>query len=131
MTYRRLILLPAALAAGVVSLTRRGSDRAALSTAPSTLAAAAPVDQTVITAQETAPIVITSLVAGTSCPALQFRVSTYLIKTSTSTAYEGGSCGSLQAGTKLTSLSGERPNMNEMLVYATRIVIQQTTTAPP
>lgn len=83
-----------------------------------------------IAAQDTA-YVITSLVAGTSCPNLQFQISTYLIKTSAATAYEGGSCASLRSGTKLTALNGERPDMNVMLVYATRIAIQQTTTAPP
>ena len=130
MTCRRLILLLVALVAGIVPLTSCGSDRSALSTAPSVAATAPPIDQGVITAQE-ATYVITSIVAGTACPNLQFHISTYLIKTSASTAYEGGSCASLKAGTTLTGLTGERPNMNEMLVYATRITIQQTTTTPP
>ena len=130
MTYRRLILLLAGIVAGVVTLVGCGSNRSALSTAPSVALTAVPIDQSVITPQETTAYVITSIVAGTSCPNLQFQISTYLIKTSASTAYEGGSCANLQAGTKLTALNGARPNMNEMLVYATRIVIQQTT-APP
>ena len=107
-----------------------GSDRSALSTAPTITAAGAPMDQPVLTAEDTSAIVITSLVAGTACPALQFRVSTYLIKTDASTVYEGGSCASLQAGTKLTSLNVSRPNATELVLYATRIAIQSSTPVP-
>jgi hypothetical protein len=54
-----------------------------------------------------------------------------LIKTTAATAYGGGSCANLQAGTTLAALNGARPNMNDFVVYATQITIQPTTAPPP
>ena len=83
-----------------------------------------------VSAAEASSNTITALVAGTSCPTLQFKIQTYVIKTDTTTRYDGGSCTSLQAGSKLTALSGSRPNNNEQVLYATQITIQSSTPAP-
>ena len=45
---------------------------------------------------------VTSLRAGTSCPALEFVLSDrHLIKTTSSTAYEGGACADIKVGTRV------------------------------
>jgi len=54
---------------------------------------------------------VTSLVSGTACPTLQFKIGTYLFNTDAATTYEGGSCTSIKAGTKIT-------------VTATRVVLK-------
>ena len=77
---------------------------------------------------------VTSLVSGTACPSLQFMISSYVIKTAASTQFIGGSCANIKAGTKLTSLDGTRPDMNELVLYATQITIgsgQSTPTPTP
>src|SRR6266550_848920 len=130
MTFSRSALAAGAVVLGILPAIACGSDRSLTSTAPSSTLLTTPFDQPVITASETS-IVITSLVPGTACPTLQFKVQTYLIKTDATTRYEGGSCSSLQAGTKLTALNGSRPNVNELVVYATQITIQPSTTTPP
>ena len=130
MTLRRYLATASAVLLSILPLVACGSDRAGLLTAPSSALSTSPVDQSVIATAETA-IVITSLVPGTSCPTLQFKVSTYLIKTDATTRYEGGSCTSLQVGTKLTAVNGSRPNIAELVVYATQITIQPVTTPPP
>ena len=130
MTFQRSVLAAGAIVLGILPAIACGSDRSLVSTAPSGALLTTPFDQPVTTASETSPIVITSLVSGTACPTLQFMVSSYLSKTDATTRYEGGSCTSLNAGTKLTTLNGSRPNINEQVVYATQLTIQQTTTTP-
>src|SRR5437868_5090674 len=130
MMFRRSLLASGAIALGILSLTACGSDRPGLPTSPSSAPLALPADQPVIAAAETSGYVITSLVPGTSCPTLQFKIQTYVIKTDATTRYDGGSCTSLQAGSKLTALSGSRPNNSELVLYATQITIQSSTPAP-
>src|SRR4029077_7162811 len=45
--------------------------------------------------------VIGSLSSGTACPALQFLIGSYGIKTDGATQYVGGYCGDLKAGLKV------------------------------
>jgi hypothetical protein len=124
-----MALAVGAIVLGVMPVVGCGSDRSLGPTAPDRILVAAPSEQAVITATST-PLVITSLVSGTSCPTLQFTISSYVIKTDAATKYEGGSCTSLKAGTTLTTLNGSRPNTSELVLYATQITIQSSTTAP-
>ena len=87
-------------------------------------------DQPAVQAAEFTGYVITSLVSGTSCPALQFMIQTYLIKTDAATKYSGGSCTSLRVGTTLKALNGPRPP-SEPVLYATQITIQAATAPTP
>ena len=130
MMFRRSVLATNAIVLGVLTVAACGSDRLGLPTSPSSAPLVPSADQPVIAAADTSGYVITSLVPGTSCPTLQFKIQTYVIKTDTTTRYDGGSCTSLQAGSKLTALSGSRPNNNEQVLYATQITIQSSTPAP-
>src|SRR5206468_1130429 len=120
MAFQRAAWAVGAMVLGVLPVVGCGSDRSLVPTAPGN-ALTAPIDQSVVTASETTPLVITSLVSGTSCPTLQFMISSYVIRTDAATTYSGGSCSSLKAGTKLTTLNGSRPNTNELILYATQI----------
>ena len=86
-----------------------------------------------ISAAETSAIVITSLVSGTSCPALQCMFGAYLFKISpgacpalsflvgpytvtmnSATLYEGGMCTDIKPGTVLR-LSGTKQSDDHVL----------------
>ncbi|MBI3492279.1 MAG: hypothetical protein HY047_10935 [Acidobacteria bacterium] len=60
-------------------------------------------------------VTVTSLVAGTSCPTLQFKIDSYVVQTTAATKYDGGTCASLKAGAKIT-LSGSRADDHEVFV---------------
>jgi hypothetical protein len=144
-TKQRTALTLCAVVLGVVPLVACGSDRSALPTAPaSTLVAPAtaagmPFEiaiaggritaQTGTTTTEAPALAVTSVVSGTSCPSLQFMINNYLIKTDSATAYSGGSCADIKAGTKL-GLIGTLSNQTQLLFYATKITLQSTTTTP-
>lgn len=141
MTLRRLALAVSAVVLGVLPLVACGSDRTGVTTAPSSalstpLSAAAlepPVASSgaSVSASETPSNTITSLVAGTSCPTLQFTIGTYLIKTDSATRYDGGSCATLQAGTKITLQTTRLGGDREQTVYASQITIRPDTTTTP
>jgi len=57
-------------------------------------------------------------------------IYTYVIKTDASTTYQGGSCASIHAGTRLT-FTGTRPSNNELLFNASQITISTETTPTP
>ena len=136
MTFRRLGLALSAVVLGVLPVIACGSDRSGVTTAPSSALSIAPATAAVepsvqwssarISAADAPSNTITSLVAGTSCPTLQFKISTYLIKTDTATRYDGGSCATLRAGTKITLQVTRLGGDNEQTVYASQITIQQT-----
>jgi hypothetical protein len=44
---------------------------------------------------------VTSLVAGTACPTLQFKVQGITVKTDATTLFEGGTCADIQVGVKV------------------------------
>jgi len=111
---------PSTGAAGLSAVSTGAADLSAVSASASASAAA-----------ETAYNTISSLVAGTSCPTLQFKISTYLIKTDTATRYEGGSCASLAVGTKLTLQATRIGSSSEQTVYASQITIIPDTTPTP
>jgi Domain of unknown function (DUF5666) len=123
------IIIASGLAVGVVVSAGCRSDRTALSTAPSATLAPSLTSQPIVIAQDTS-YVIGSLVPGTACPTLQFTIGTYVIRTDAGTAYDGGSCVSLQAGTKLTTLSVTRASSTDTLLYATKIGVQGSTRTP-
>ena len=141
MAFRRLGLALSAVVLGVLPVIACGSDRSGVTTAPSSALSIAPATAAVepsvqwssarISAADAPSNTITSLVAGTSCPTLQFKISTYLIKTDTATRYDGGSCATLRAGTKITLQVTRLGGDNEQTVYASQITIQQTTTPTP
>src|ERR1700760_881844 len=123
MTFQRVTFVCGVFVLGVFTLVSCGADRSVMPTAPSGVLAAA-VDQSQVAGTGT-PLVITSLVSGTACPNLQFMISSYVIKTDSSTMYTGGSCTSLKAGTTLTTLNGSRPNTKETGLYAPQIAVHE------
>lgn len=44
---------------------------------------------------------VTSIVAGTSCPTLQFMIGTFLIKLDANTVFDKGSCADIKVGTRV------------------------------
>jgi hypothetical protein len=79
--------------------------------------------------QELAFNAVTSLVAGTACPTLQFMISSYAIRTDANTRYEGGSCATVRAGTRV-ALTATRTGDNPQAVYASLITFAPSTTPP-
>jgi hypothetical protein len=137
---RRTAWAVGAFAIGVLPLIACGSDRAGLPTTPSNaLSVTATTTRdpgtpsgSGISAQETTatPVTVTSLVSGTACPTLQFKISTYLFKTNADTRYDGGSCASIKAGTKIT-LTATRANDNDQVFYVSQITMRPDTTPAP
>jgi hypothetical protein len=108
-----------------------------VTTAPSSvlssaLSSTAAVEQSVVSGSRftTAATVLTvsSLVSGTACPTLQFMINTYVIKTSAATQYDGGSCTSLKAGTRIFM---EGASEAPQTFNATRISFSTDTTTTP
>lgn len=150
MNFRQWAVTSCVVIPGILSLVACGSDRGGAVTAPSnalsallttaeagnsavTVGAAersSAAGASVSAAAETADNTITSLVAGTSCPTLQFTIGTYAIKTDAATRYEGGSCASLKAGTKITLQASRLGSESERTVYASQITIRPDTTTP-
>jgi hypothetical protein len=105
-----------AAALGALPLIACGSDRAGLSTAPTSVQSAAP--QTTGTSPHVSPFdngrtgeneseavdgeaPVTSLVAGTSCPTLSFMIGQFKISVSGTTVFEGGVCTDIKQGARL------------------------------
>ncbi len=65
---------------------------------------------------------MTSLVVGTACPTLQFVVEGITIKTSAATAFEGGTCLDIKAGTKVGAKGTRQADGS---VLASRIQIKE------
>ncbi len=63
---------------------------------------------------------VTSLVAGTACPTLQFIVEGITVKTSAATSFEGGTCLDIQPGTKIQA-KGTRQADRSVLASLVRI----------
>jgi hypothetical protein len=136
-TFRRSTLTLGAVAIGVLPLIACGSDRTGVTTAPSSvlssaLSSTAAIEQSVVSGSRftTAATVqtVTSLVSGTACPTLQFMISTYVIRTSAATQYDGGSCTTLKAGTKIFM---EGTSDAPQTFNATRISFSTDTTTTP
>jgi hypothetical protein len=129
----------------VVPLIACGSDRAGLPTAPASALSAPlaamemPFEAAIAggrlsaqqsgTTTEANALTVTSLVPGTACPTLQFMINSYVIKTDNATAYNGGSCSDIKAGTKL-GLIGTLSNEEQMRFYATKVTLQSATPLP-
>lgn len=100
--------LPSAGALSVVTLAAAAlvgcgtPDRTVVS-APSSVPAVAAAASIDLAPREStsSPIVVTSLVTGTSCPNLQFTIATYLFRVSESTQYSGGTCADIHAGSRI------------------------------
>src|SRR5713226_1691041 len=106
-----------------------GSDRAALSTAPTQSAAPqlAATGLHVTTAdsgsghpQISGEARVSSLVAGTSCPALSFMIGASRVSVTAATTYRGGTCTDIAPGTKV-KLEGMKDNNN---ITATSVEIE-------
>jgi molybdopterin-binding protein len=98
-------------AAAALSLIGCGSDRAGSVTAPTTITAPA------VSTASTHGVVafdhgndgeavdgeapVTSLVAGTSCPALSFMVGDFTVSVTSTTTYAGGGCSDIKPGVRL------------------------------
>jgi hypothetical protein len=97
----RSVVSLGAAAIAALSFVACGSPDRALVSAPSAVPAVAPgaaFTQVAPRDGTSTPITVSSIVAGTSCPNLQFMVYTYTFKVSASTQYTGGTCANLQAG---------------------------------
>ena len=134
MIISRSALAVSTIVLGVLPVIACGSDRSGVTTAPSSALSPAAIGQQAaadgahVSAAETSWNTITSLVAGTSCPALQFKISTYLIKTDAATRYDGGACASLRAGTQLSLKATRLGGESDQTVYASQITIRPDTT---
>src|SRR3954452_17468083 len=94
-----------AVALAAVSVAACGSSERVLGSAPSGTAvtASAAALASLLPREATAtPVAVTSVVSGTSCPTLQFMISTYTFKVSASTQYTGGACANIQVGARIT-----------------------------
>jgi hypothetical protein len=72
--------------------------------------------------------VVTTLRSGTSCPALEFYIGSYLIRATSSTAFDSGACGDLGTGTRVHvkgTLNGDGS------VSATRLGVQSQSPGYP
>jgi uncharacterized protein DUF5666 len=135
---KRTFVASGAAALGVLSLVACGSDRGVV-TAPSTVqAAVAPASASVVTTSQilpngavntTTPITVTSLVSGTSCPTLQFMVSSYSFNVDAATQYSGGTCANIQPGAKI-NFNGTRLSETSGVFYVTQLFFVTTTTTP-
>jgi hypothetical protein len=73
---------------------------------------------------------VSSIVAGTSCPNLQFMVYTYTFKVSASTQYTGGTCANLQVGSRI-NFTGVRDSETSQVFTVSTLTFATTTTPPP
>jgi hypothetical protein len=134
----RTALAIGAAALGALPLVACGSDRGVI-TAPSSLQASAmPGATSTVAAQQilprngvatTTPITVTSLVSGTSCPTLQFMVSTYVFKVDGATQYEGGACANIQPGVKV-NFSGTRESETSQVFSVAHLSFATNSTPP-
>jgi uncharacterized protein DUF5666 len=73
--------------------------------------------------------VVTSVVATTSCPTLQFMIGTFLIKVDANTVFDKGSCADIKVGTRVHVKGGMNPTTSSVL--ATRISVQTDSPGHP
>jgi hypothetical protein len=121
----------AAAAIGVLPLVACGSDRAPAPAAPS------PVQPVSENARQLLPrdgtttaISVTSLVPGTSCPALQFMIYTYVFRLSASTVYTGGTCADVQPGSRIY-FTGTRETPTSPIFDVATLTFAAAATSPP
>jgi uncharacterized protein DUF5666 len=72
---------------------------------------------------------ITSIGSGV-CPEVQFFVGTYALNVSYATAYSGGACGDLKAGTRV-GIVGARKDTESFIRVSRLTFVQPATTPPP
>lgn len=130
----RSVVSLGAAALAALSLAACGSSDRALVSAPS----AAPASTPVATFTEVAPrdgtstpIAVTSLVAGTSCPNLQFMVYTYTFKVTASTQYTGGTCANLQVGSRINFTGVRDSETSQVFTVSTLSFATAAPTPPP
>jgi predicted extracellular nuclease len=136
---RRIAAVAVAGTLGILSLAACGSDRAGVSTAPTSLAAgaAAASAATAFHPQDhgggnpgegvEGEGVITGLKAGTSCPTLTFLIGVKSISVNEDTVYEHGSCDDLTIG-KRVHVKGTMVGDD---VVATRVHVQNDSPGHP
>jgi hypothetical protein len=73
--------------------------------------------------------IVTSLVATTSCPTLQFMIGTFLIRVDANTVFDKGSCADIKVGTRVHVKGGM--NTTTSSVLATRITVQTESPGHP
>src|SRR5262249_18347729 len=79
----------------------------------------------------TTPITVTSLVSRNTCPTLQFMVSSYVFKLTASTQYTGGTCASVQPGSRINFTGVRESETSMVFVVATLTFATTTAPAPP
>src|SRR5262245_50236233 len=105
----------------VLPLVACGSDRAGLSTAPTSMpaAAAATTSPAIFTTHNqggnpnprlSGEAVVTSLVTGTSCPTLSFMIGSFTIAVDARTVYAGGTCADIVVGARLRVDGTKQPD---------------------
>ena len=72
---------------------------------------------------------VSSLVSGYPCPTLRFMIGSYLLKTSTSTKYSGGTCSNIKAGSVI-SFTGTRVSNSEQVIYLDSISFGGSSSKP-
>lgn len=77
----------------------------------------------------TTPVAVTALVSGTSCPNLQFKISSYLFKLDASTAYTGGTCADVRAGARI-NFTGSRETENALVFHVAALTFASAPSAP-
>jgi hypothetical protein len=71
---------------------------------------------------------VTSVTAGSACPALQFQVGTFSVKVDATTIFERGTCADIKVGMKVHVKGGM--NRTTSSVLATRIAVQTDNSGP-
>lgn len=131
MRSERTVLAIAAVALGVLPLVACGSDRVAAPAAPSAVQPASDNAQQLLPRDGTTTAIgVTSLVPGTSCPALQFMIYTYVFRLSASTVYTGGTCADVQAGSRIY-FTGTRETPTSPIFDVATLTFAASTTPPP
>ena len=108
---------------GALPLIACGSAHPGPSTAPSSVQAIASGTFATTDAVRISPLehgedmTVTAIIAGTSCPTLQFKIDSSTIKTDASTRYEGGTCANIVVGARL-EVTGTKTGTN---IVASRI----------
>jgi len=118
------------LCASAALMVGCGSPDRTIVSAPSSVPPASAASLSVLHPLDSStPIVVTALVAGTSCPNLQFMVYTYTFKVTASTQYTGGTCANLQTGSRI-NFTGSRESETSQ-VFTVSALTFATSTPPP
>ena len=131
MSNRRTALAMAAAALAVLTVAACGSDRAGVSTAPSSVAttAAANAPSSIFHPQGdhgspnerlSGESRVTSIIGSTSCPTLSFMMGSFTVSVDGNTVYDRGACGDIVVGARLR-VTGARQADNSILATSIEV----------